>query len=107
MVGLGAIGIVLPLLPTTPFLVFAAILFSKSSDRCHKWLLGNRVFGPYIAHYESGTGVAKSLKIRTIAVLWPSLAVSAFFIGAIWAWILLAIVGMCVTVHVLMIKSRQ
>ena len=105
-VGIGAVGIVLPLLPTTPFLVLAAILFSKSNDRFHKWLLRNRVFGPYLAHYESGTGIPKSLKIKTIVFLWPSLAISAILINAVWAWFLLAIVGICVTTHVLMIKRK-
>ena len=106
-VGLGAIGIVLPLLPTTPFLLLAAILFSKSNDRFHKWLLKNRVFGPYLAHYESGAGVPTPLKIKTIVFLWPSLAVSAFMINAVWAWILLAIVGICVTTHVVTIKGKK
>ena len=106
-VGLGAIGIFLPLLPTTPFLVLAAFLFSKTSEKFHKWLLGIRMFGPYLAHYESGTGVPKSLKIKTIALLWPSLAISAIIISAVWAWILLAVVGMCVTAHVVTIGSKK
>ena len=104
---IGAIGIVLPLLPTTPFLVLAAMLFSKSNDRFHKWLLQNRIFGPYVAHYESGTGIPKSLKIKTIVFLWPSLAISAILINAVWAWILLAIVGICVTTHVVTIKRKM
>ena len=106
-IGLGAIGIVMPLLPTTPFLILAAILFSKSSERFHKWLLRNRVFGPYLRHYEMGTGIPKSLKIRTIALLWPSLAISAFLVNSPWAWILLAVVGVCVTTHVVMIRSKK
>ena len=104
---MGAIGIVMPLVPTTPFLVLAAMLFSKSSEKFHKWLLRNRVFGPYIRHYELGTGIPKSLKIRTIALLWPSLAVSAFLVDSIWARILLAVVGVCVTAHVVMIRGKK
>ena len=107
LVGIGAVGIVMPLLPTTPFLVLAAILFSKSSERFHKWLLRNRVFGPYIRHYELGTGIPKSLKIRTIALLWPSLAITAFLVDSLWARILLVIVGVCVTTHVVMIRSKK
>ena len=106
-VGIGAVGIVLPLLPTTPFLLLATILFSKSNDRFRQWLLRNRVFGPYLAHYESGAGVPKPLKIKTIAFLWPSLAISGILINAVWAWFLLAIVGICVTTHVLTIKKRS
>ena len=106
-VGLGALGIFLPLLPTTPFLVLAAFLFSKTSEKFHKWLLANRVFGPYLAHYESGTGVPKSLKIKTIALLWPSLLISGIIINAFWAWVLLAVVGTCVTTHVVMIGTKK
>ena len=104
-VGIGAVGIVMPLLPTTPFLVLAAMLFSKSSERFHKWLLRNRVFGTYLRHYELGTRIPKSLKIRTIALLWTSLAISAFLVDS--PRILLAIVGACVTAHVVMIRSRK
>jgi uncharacterized membrane protein YbaN (DUF454 family) len=107
LVGIGAVGVVLPLLPTTPFLILAAILFSKSNDRLQKWLLQNRVFGPYFRHYELGTGVSRSLKIRTIVVLWLGLIISAFIKNIIWVWIVLAIVGICVTAHILMIMDKQ
>jgi uncharacterized membrane protein YbaN (DUF454 family) len=107
LVGLGAVGIVLPLLPTTPLLILAVILFSKSNDRFRKWPLQSPVFGPYLMHYELGTGVSKSLKIRTIVILWLGLIISAFLVNIIWVRILLAIVGICVTIHILMIKNKK
>jgi len=64
MVGLGAAGIFLPLLPTTPFLLLAAYLFARSSDRCHSWLLNHRYFGPYIHAFQNRTGLTKSQKVR-------------------------------------------
>ncbi|MCL2375785.1 MAG: YbaN family protein [Defluviitaleaceae bacterium] len=105
-VGLGAIGIIMPLLPTTPFMLLAAILFSKSSQRFHKWLLKNRLFGPYIRHYENGTGVPRSLKIRTLIFLWVGLISSAILLNTPWVYFLLLAVGIGVTTHIVLIKRR-
>ena len=65
--GLGFIGIFLPLLPTTPFVLLAAGCFAKSSEKWHSWLLANRVFGPMIRNWEEHKCV--SCNSRRIAVL--------------------------------------
>jgi uncharacterized membrane protein YbaN (DUF454 family) len=65
--GLGFIGIFLPLLPTTPFVLLAAGCFAKSSEKWHNWLLANRVFGPMIRNWEEHKCV--SCNSRRIAVL--------------------------------------
>ena len=62
-VGLGAIGIVLPILPTTPFLLAAAACFCKSSTRMYDWLLSNKWFGEYIRNYKEGRGLPLRTKI--------------------------------------------
>ena len=59
---LGAIGVVLPLLPTTPFVLLAAFAFVRSSDRCHAWLLGHRVFGPLIRDWRRHGAVDRRAK---------------------------------------------
>ncbi len=65
-VGLGILGIFLPLLPTTPFLLLAAGCFSRSSERCYRWLYTSRVFGPLIRDWEKNRSV--SLLTKSIAV---------------------------------------
>ncbi len=57
------LGAVLPLLPTTPFLLVAATCFAKSSPRMHKMLLDNKVFGPLIYHWQESRSIPKSAKI--------------------------------------------
>ncbi len=56
---IGGIGVVLPLLPTTPFVLVAAGCFAKSSPRMHAWLLANRVFGPMIVDWEKEVRIAE------------------------------------------------
>jgi uncharacterized membrane protein YbaN (DUF454 family) len=65
-VALGGIGIVLPLLPTTPFILVAAGCFAKSSPRCHQWLLNNRVFGPVINNWQRSQCITKKTKIIAV-----------------------------------------
>lgn len=109
-VGLGLIGVVVPVLPTTPFLLLAAACFLRSSDRLHRWLLGNRVFGEYLRRYREGEGLPLSSKVATLVLLWASLGASAFFAvppRLWWVRFLLFAVGVGVTIHVLCIKTRR
>lgn len=76
---LGAIGIVLPILPTTPFLLASAACYYKSSAKMHKWLIHNKWFGEYIRNYQEGRGIPIKTKIIAITVLWLTISVSTFF----------------------------
>jgi len=64
--GFGIIGIFLPILPTTPFLLLAAACYARSSKRFYNWLMNNRWFGNYIKNYRDGRGVPLKFKIFTI-----------------------------------------
>ena len=59
---LGAVGIALPLLPTTPFLLLAAFLFARSSERWHGWLMNHKYLGPYIHAFKNKTGLTVAQK---------------------------------------------
>lgn len=105
-VGLGILGIVLPVLPTTPFLLLAAFLYARSSDRFYNWLLTNRWFGPYIDNYRRGRGMPLIQKGLTIALLWLSIGYAAgFVVTATWLQMLLLGIAVGVTWHLLRIPT--
>ncbi len=76
---LGAVGIVMPLLPTTPFLLLSAACYCRSSDRLYNWLMGNKWFGEYIRNYAEGKGLTKKTKITALSVLWITIGFSIVF----------------------------
>ena len=104
--GLGAIGAVLPLLPTTPFLLLSALCFAKASDRLLNYLLGHWVFGSYLNQYYSGQ-MSMAYKVQTLAIMWIGLIVSAWLIGKTWPWVIFADIGMGVSIHILTLKPKN
>ena len=105
--GLGLVGVFLPLLPTTPFVLLAAVCFSYSNHRFYEWIRRAPFFGEFIANYEEKRGVAMPLKIKSIVLVWLSLAVSMFLIQTLWAYVLLGLIGTGVTIHLLMLKTKK
>ena len=74
--GCGAVGAVLPLLPTTPFLLVAAYAFARSSPRLHAWLLSHPRFGPLITNWRMYGGIARPVKRTAMVVMVGALALS-------------------------------
>ena len=82
---LGIIGIFLPLLPTTPFILLSAYLFSKSSRRLHRWLKNNRVFGPLISDWEKYKAISKRNKIISTCMIVPLFTYTIIFVQVVVA----------------------
>jgi uncharacterized membrane protein YbaN (DUF454 family) len=105
---LGALGVLLPVLPTTPFVILAAFCYARSSQRAHSWLLANRVFGRHISDYLAGEGISWWVKAGVLSLLWATIAVSAtLLVPFLWARVLLVAIGLAVTIHVLKLKTKQ
>ena len=105
---IGIVGIFIPLLPTTPFLLMSALCYLRSSKGMYDWLMTNRFFGKFLTDYMNGRGVPLRVKIITILVLWVTLSASAFlFVEKLWMRILLAAIATGVTIHLLMLKTRK
>ena len=103
---IGIIGIFIPLLPTTPFLLITAACYARGSDRFYNWLLCNKLFGNYIKNYREGKGVALNIKIISLSLLWTTILFSAVFVvSALLIKIVLIIIAIAVTIHILTIRS--
>lgn len=100
---LGAIGIFLPILPTTPFLLLSAACYMRSSERLHKWLINNRWFGEYIKNYQSGRGIPMKTKIIALSFLWVAILYSTFFVvdEILIAQVVLLLIATGVSVHLI------
>ena len=78
-VALGLIGVVVPGLPTTTFLIIAAWCFVRSSERAYAWLLEHRILGPYVRDYLSGKGMPVKSKVIALTMMWLACSTSAYF----------------------------
>ncbi len=107
-VALGVLGIFVPLLPTTVFLLLAAACYARSSERFHQKLLNHRWLGGYIRNYREGRGMSPREKTWTLLVLWIGIGASAVVsVHAWWLRGLLVIIAIAVTVHVARLKARR
>lgn len=107
-VGLGFVGVFLPLVPTTPFLLLALYLFARSSPKWRLMLMRHRLLGPYIRGYASKEGLSVRAKATTLAVMWGTMLFSVLFIARTW-WmrLLLLAVAAGVSVHILLRETRH
>jgi len=105
---LGIIGIFLPLLPTTPFLLLAAFCYAKSSQRFYDWLMTNRWCGSYIKNYRERRGISLKIKILSISMLWITIAISAVFaVKLLTVRVVLFLIVAGVTWHILSFKTLK
>ena len=105
---LGILGIFLPLLPTTPFVLLAAACFARGSERFHQWLLANRTFGPMVREWEGHRSLPYRTKITAIVLMSLTMAVSiTFFVRPLWLKVALALFGCGLAAWMYRIPSRD
>ena len=105
---IGVIGIFVPVLPTTPFLLLAAFFYLRGSKRFYDWLMNNRVCGSYIRNYIEGRGMPLRVKIFTIALLWTGIGISIWLTYPnLIVLIILLVVAVGVTLHIALLKSKK
>ena len=105
---LGIIGIFLPLLPTTPFLLIAAACYARSSQKFYNWLINNKLLGKYIRNYRDGNGMPLNAKMSTISLLWITIGCSALFaVDALFVRIVLILIATGVTIYVLSVRTAN
>lgn len=105
---LGAIGLFLPLLPTTPLLLLAAACYARGSRRFYDWLLSNRTFGPLIHEWQTHGSIPYRTKLSAIALMSLALGSSiVFFIEPVWLKLALAAFGLALAVWMYRLPSRD
>ena len=105
---LGLVGIFLPVLPTTPFVLLSAGCFMKSSNRLYCWLTGHRTIGPYIDAWCRYRAVTVKSKIVSIVVLWSvMLCTIAFGVSSPWMRLGLVVIAVAVTIHLVLLKTLK
>jgi uncharacterized membrane protein YbaN (DUF454 family) len=103
----GAVGIFMPILPTTPFVICAAACFGASSPKLARRLENNRFFGEYIRNYRDKSGISRKTRIRGLVFLWTALIISAIAFRHVHVWIILSVVGVAVSIHILTIRAAN
>ena len=105
---IGILGIFIPILPTTPFLLLAAACYIRSSQRFYNWLLNNRLLGVYIKNYIVGKGMSRRAKVFTVTLLWITIELSMWFAAqSVVIRVILFLVAAGVTTHIIRIKTFQ
>jgi uncharacterized membrane protein YbaN (DUF454 family) len=104
---LGVIGMFLPLLPTTPFLLLASACYVRGSERLHRWLMNNRYLGAYIRNFRDKKGMPMPAKVATLVIFWGSISVSIWRIDIAFVQLILLVVGVFVTLLILRIKTLR
>ncbi len=104
---LGILGIFLPVLPTTPFLLLASACYMRGSTRMHRWLMNQRHLGPYIRNFQSGRGIPLRAKIAALALMWTSLTISMWVVPLPWVRALLLIPGIGVTLYLYRVPTLR
>ncbi|MBA7482190.1 MAG: DUF454 family protein [Dehalococcoidia bacterium] len=105
---IGIVGIFVPILPTTPFLLLAAACYLRSSQKFYNWLLNARFIGAYVRNYVQGKGMPWKVKIITILLLWITITCSIIFaVQALIIRVILLIIAIGVSVHILLIKTTK
>ncbi|WP_017937687.1 YbaN family protein [Zestomonas thermotolerans] len=102
---LGVIGIFLPVLPTTPFLLLAAACFARSSQRFYHWLVDHPKLGPWVRDYLDGRGIPLKGKVYAIGLMWTSILVSGYLVQRPWAWTFMLASASLVTLYILRQKT--
>lgn len=106
---LGIIGVFLPLLPTTPFILLSASLFARSSDKLYNKLIEHKMFGKIVRDFHEDKSISLHAKIISLSLMWASMLYAIIFVAQdkLWLQILLGIIVIGVTIHILRYKTKK
>lgn len=103
--GFGLLGMIVPVLPTTPFLLLTAFCFLRSNRKLYDKLLAHKVLGPYITNFVQHKAIPKRVKAYTLITLWATILLSVYLVDIFWVRILLIAIAVGVSIHILHYKN--
>ena len=104
---LGIIGVILPGIPTVPFLLVALFCFERSSKKYHDMILNNKYFGKVLRDYYEGRGLTTSVKIKAVLFLSCGMGFSFYKVQHLHLRIMLAVIWLGVTIHIILLKTKE
>ena len=106
---LGIVGIFVPMLPTTPFLLLSAAAWVKASPKLYKWLMNHKLFGEYIRNYREHRAIPLRAKIISVSLLWLTIGYCIFAVVDKWWWAqaLMALLAAAISWHILSFKTLK
>ena len=103
--GLGFLGMFLPVLPTTPFWLLAAFSLMRGSKRLYNWAMSIRSFNEVVTNFQIYRAIPKRIKIVSITTLWITIIISCCIVAKLWLVVLLLFIAICVTFHILSFRT--
>jgi len=105
---LGLLGIALPLLPTTPFLLLSATCYFHGSDKLYHWLMAHPTLGPYIHSFREEKAIPFRVKVVSVTMVWVTLLYCIFFVvNSLWIKLLLLFLAIAISWHILSYATRR
>lgn len=106
---LGVIGVFLPLLPTTPFILLSGFLFARGNEKLNIWLRNHKMFGQIIKDYHEDKSIPLHAKILALTLMWASILYATIVAanGKLWLQILLLVIATSVSIHILSFKTKK
>ena len=106
---LGVLGIFLPMLPTTPFLLLSAAAWVKASPSLYNWLLNHKVLGEYIRNFREHRAIPLRVKIISVSLVWLTIGYCIFAVVDKWWWaqLLMTLLAIAISWHILSFKTLK
>jgi uncharacterized membrane protein YbaN (DUF454 family) len=106
---LGVLGIFLPMLPTTPFLLLSAAAWVKASPSLYEWLINHRVLGEYIRNFREHRAIPLRVKIISVSLVWLTIGYCIFAVVDEWWWaqVLMALLATAISWHILSFSTLK
>ena len=106
---LGVMGIFLPMLPTTPFLLLSAAAWVKASPQLYAWLLNHKVFGEYIRNFREHRAIPLRVKITSVSLVWLTIGYCILRVVTEWWWaqLLMGLLAVAISWHILSFKTLK